>query len=194
MNGSYFCVTCNSHFYCAPAHHVCPNVQNYINENTDDLSSKCSICGKDHDLTHHEFDVCSDCIKTSSIRIGYTPPDTFQAMWDQQSKFMKLLQKERSFPTFPVDITSKYGQKIIKDISHDCMHELFEAVHLLRNSKNHRKTEITKFDREAFLEELSDVLHFFLEICILSGITLDELVKAYVDKGNVNTKRINDGY
>jgi len=37
-------------------------------------------------------------------------------------------------------------------------------------------------------------MHFFLEICILSGVSLDEFVAAYIEKGNKNTKRITDGY
>lgn len=120
--------------------------------------------------------------------------DRLEAMWQQQVAFMRLLQERRSFHDFPVDLTSKAGQKVIKEVSHDCMHELFEAVTLLRNSKNHRKTEVTEFARDEFVEELCDALHFFFEVCIFAGISQDELFKAYIDKGERNVTRIMEGY
>ena len=120
--------------------------------------------------------------------------DRLELMWGQQLKFMKLLQEKRNFPEFPVDIASKPGQKVIKDIAHDCMHELFEAIHLLKNSKNHRATNINDFDKDAFLEELGDVLHFYIEVCALAGISSEELYEAFMKKGDVNTTRINSNY
>jgi len=120
--------------------------------------------------------------------------DRMTDLWRQQSEFMDLLHKERGFPKYPVDLTSKVGQKLVKDISHDCMHELFESIHLLKNSKDHRKTEINEFDKQSFLEEISDVWHYLIEICILSGISHEELYSAYIKKGYTNTKRIVSGY
>ena len=115
-------------------------------------------------------------------------------MWDQQVAFMQLLQEKRNFPKTPVDITSKQGQQFLDGISFHLMKELFEVGLCLKNSKSHRVTENREVDCEAYKEELCDVLHLFFEICIASGITMDELVKSYLDKGEVNTKRILGGY
>lgn len=120
--------------------------------------------------------------------------DTLALMFSEQRKFMELLQKERGFPSFPVDLSSKVGQRLVKEISHDCMHELFEAVHLLRNSKSHRKTDVSEFNRDAFLEELADVLHYLVEIFIVSGISPEEMYRAYMKKGTINTSRILSDY
>lgn len=120
--------------------------------------------------------------------------DKLREMWIQQEAFMKLLQKERSFPNYPVDPTSKFGQKFLKGITHECMHELFEANLLLKNSKDHRVTDVTEFDRDSYVEELVDALHYFFEIAILSGVSLDELHRAYMKKGQVNIERIEGGY
>lgn len=120
--------------------------------------------------------------------------DKLQQMWDQQFAFMKLLQEKRGFPDFPVDITSKSGQKFLKNITHECMGELFEANQELKNSKNHRATEIAHIDRDAYVEELVDSLHFFFEIAIASGVTLEELHSAYMKKGEINFSRIENGY
>ncbi len=107
---------------------------------------------------------------------------------------MRLLIEKRNFPDFPVDIKSKEGQKFLKSITHDCMGELFEANQHLKNSKGHRVTEITDIDREAYIEELVDALHFFFEIVILSGVSLDELCESYLRKGDTNVDRIMKGY
>jgi hypothetical protein len=115
-------------------------------------------------------------------------------MWDQQLSFMKLLQEKRGFPEFPVDITSKTGQKFLKSITHECMGELFEANQELKNSKGHRVTEVSHIDRDAYVEELVDSLHFFFEIVIASGVSLEELHGAYLKKGLVNFSRIENGY
>ena len=120
--------------------------------------------------------------------------DRLKQLWSQQEKFMELLQEKRNFPKHPVDLTTKQGQKAVKDIAFECMHELFEAVHLLKNSKSHRATQVQGFAREEFKEELSDVLHYFVEICVLSGITLEELFESYMKKGQVNEQRILSGY
>ena len=74
------------------------------------------------------------------------------------------------------------------------MEELFEAGQHLKNSKSHRATEIQDVDREAYKEELVDALHLFIELVIASGISMDEMVEAYLKKGEVNMQRILNGY
>ena len=119
---------------------------------------------------------------------------SLEDMWEQQYSFMKLLQEKRNFPEFPADITSKIGQQFLEGISFHIMKELFESIQHLRNAKNHRITEFKEVDKKAYLEELVDVQHLLFEQLIASGITLDEYREAYISKGNVNVKRINEGY
>lgn len=120
--------------------------------------------------------------------------DRLDEMFEQQRAFMELLREKRGFPDFPVDITTKSGQKLCKDIAHDAMDELHEALQHLKNSKAHRATEVRDFDREKYLEELADHYHFFLELCIVSGVSAAELHRAFIAKGNVNVTRIAQGY
>lgn len=115
-------------------------------------------------------------------------------LFEQQADFMRLLHSKGLFQSFPVDITSKQGQKLCKDIAHDAMDELHEAIQHLRNSKQHRVTEIKEFDRDKYLEELVDHLHFFIELCIVSSVSAQDLCDAYIRKGEINVDRINAGY
>jgi NTP pyrophosphatase (non-canonical NTP hydrolase) len=120
--------------------------------------------------------------------------DKLDLMMKSQEAFMRLLQEKRAFPDFPVDLTSKISQKEIKKIAFEAMGELFEAVQELKNSKDHRATEITEINRDAYKEEICDSLHYIFEILILSGITSEELFEAYMKKGDLNIKRIREGY
>jgi predicted house-cleaning noncanonical NTP pyrophosphatase (MazG superfamily) len=117
-----------------------------------------------------------------------------QALFQQQIEFMKLLRSKNLFSEFPVDIATKQGQKLCKDIAHDAMDELHEAIQHLKNSKQHRVTEIKEFDREKYVEELVDHLHFFIELCVVSSVSVQELCDAYFKKGEVNISRVNAGY
>jgi len=140
--------------------------------------------------------ICNECVGLCNELIDGKPreQDRLKQMWDQQEAFMRLLQQSRGFPDFPTDITSKQGQKFLKDITHHMMDELFEAGQHLKNSKSHRATLVPEVDREAFKEELVDALHLYLELVIASGITLPELVDAYMSKGETNVSRIKGGY
>ena len=120
--------------------------------------------------------------------------DDLKRMWEQQKGFMDLLREKRGFPEFPVDITSKEGQQVLREISHHVMEELFEAGLCLKNYKKHRVTEDMIVDREHYLEEIVDVFHLLFELCIASGIGRDELTNAYLEKGETNEKRITEGY
>lgn len=120
--------------------------------------------------------------------------DKLDDMFLQQEQFMRLLQEKRTFPDFPVDLSTKSGQKLVKEVSYECADELHEARQLLKNSKSHRATEITEFDRDDYVEELSDALHYFFEVVILSGVTQQELFESFMKKGEKNVNRIKNGY
>lgn len=120
--------------------------------------------------------------------------DKLEEMWTQQEEYMNLLREKRGFVSFPVDTESKEGQKVLKNITHECMHELFESNLILKNSKDHRATNVKEFDRESYVEELCDALHYFFEIAILSGVSIDELHSMYMKKGRINVERIEKGY
>ena len=146
-------------------------------------------------LVVKEIDVVKEYLHESGAIIRHEAPcDRIDHMWQQQVNFMRLLQEKRGFPQFPTDLASKKGQQFLKDIRNHLMEELFEAGQHLKNAKSHRATELPEVDREAYKEELVDALHLFFELVIASGITKEELVEAYLKKGEVNEQRILSGY
>ena len=119
---------------------------------------------------------------------------TLKKMFEQQEKFISLLVEKRDHPQFPVDMSSKDGQRFVRALIHECVAELFEAAVELRNSKRHRATEIDEFNKEAFLEELVDAMHYLVGIVICSGFTAEQFQEMYLKKGKINIDRINGGY
>lgn len=119
--------------------------------------------------------------------------DRLVQMFSQQQQFMELLKERRGFPDFPVDLSSKAGQKLLKNISYECADELHEARQHLKQ-KDHRISDMGGVDRAEYVEELVDALHYFFEIVIASGISVDELYEAYMKKGAVNEQRIRGDY
>ncbi len=70
--------------------------------------------------------------------------------------------------------------------------ELSEAMDHLKN-KPWKKTTVP-VDREAFVEEISDVWHFFLQFHIVAGIDPQEIFDAYFRKTEINRSRRATGY
>ena len=102
-------------------------------------------------------------------------------MFVRQSINMKILEEKDVLPPWPVDLTTKQGQRMIKEIAGDCHGELWEATYTLKN-KLHKFQDDRSFDREHYLEELGDTLAYFIELCILSGISHDELYREFCRK------------
>ena len=114
-------------------------------------------------------------------------------MFERQSKFMELLKDNDKMPEWPIDITSKPGQRLIRETLLNMIEELMEASFCLRN-KMHRVTDVRVIDVEHYKEELGDALAFFMEICILSGISPQDMYDEYCKKNAIVVKRLKDGY
>lgn len=99
-----------------------------------------------------------------------------------------LLQTEK----VPVDIHSAKGQARLKDFAWRITEELGEAMNTLKN-KPWKQTQM-ETDVEHYEEEIADAFHFFVELCILSGIGAEELYNLYFRKNKVNQFRQRSNY
>lgn len=120
--------------------------------------------------------------------------DILKRHWNDQKEFMKLLQEKRNFPSWPVNIKTKQGQKTIKEVIQDSQTELFEALQHLKNTKSHRLTENTEVDLDAYTEECVDAIKYIFEAMLLAGVTFEQYVEIFDNKTIKNTKRINGNY
>lgn len=119
--------------------------------------------------------------------------DGLEDIFRRQEVTMQELRLRDKCPEWPLDITTKPAQRLLKEHIFNACEELFEASYTLKN-KAHRQTDVRVIDRAHYVEELGDALAFFLEVCILSGITPEELYGEFCRKNAIVVKRIQDGY
>lgn len=119
--------------------------------------------------------------------------DRLKDIFHRQNELMDLLILGDKLPEAPVDITSKSGQRLIKELIFAMIEEMAEASFILKN-RSHRFTDHTDVDFGHFKEELADALSYFVEICHYAGISADELYKEYCLKNTAVKKRVKDGY
>jgi len=90
--------------------------------------------------------------------------------------------KIEDLPEYPVEIHTKTGQNLIKDFTSRIIEEFgegFESYLLMLDMFHHGVDEVQMIPHlQNFNEEVSDALHFWLELLIFSGFTYDS-VKAW---------------
>ena len=119
--------------------------------------------------------------------------DKLEDVFNRQAELMDLLIMGDKLPEAPVDITSKPGQRLIKELIWAMVEEMAEASFILKN-RSHRFTDHTDVDFAHFKEELADALSYFVEICLYAGISADEIYEEYCRKNAIVKKRVKDGY
>jgi len=119
--------------------------------------------------------------------------DRLDEVFKRQRALMDKLIESDKLPEYPVDITSKYGQRQIKELVFSMIEELTEGTYILKN-RPHRFTDHQDVDFEHFREELGDAFAYFLEILIFAGISPSELFEEYCRKNAIVQKRIVEGY
>lgn len=95
-------------------------------------------------------------------------------------------------PDIPVDLHDRLGQARLKDMAYRCISEIVEATECLKNKPWKQTHMFTDVDH--YYEELADAFHFFVEMCILSGLTAEDLFMLYFAKSEVNKFRQRSGY
>lgn len=90
------------------------------------------------------------------------------------------------------DLDHRGIQSRIKDMSQRMVEELMEAMNTLKNKPWKQDFKPTNVDH--FYEEIADTLHFFVELCIISGMDASDLFSFYMRKSDVNKFRQRSGY
>ena len=122
--------------------------------------------------------------------------DNLSEIFQLREDFMKRLDnvKPGSYPQWPLDITTKQSQQVLRETALKGIEEMFEALQHLKNWKPHRNTDMPEFDREEFLEEVVDSFNYFLSVLVLVGVTDSEFFDAYKKKDSIIRKRLTSGY
>lgn len=122
--------------------------------------------------------------------------DRLSAIFELRTSFMNSLEevKPGSYPEWPLDISSKQSQQILRDTALKGIEEMFEALQHLKNWKPHRSTDMPEFDQKEFLEEVVDAFNYFLSVLVLVGVSEEDFFKAYKEKDDIIRSRLKSGY
>lgn len=115
------------------------------------------------------------------------PPDRMQAMFDAQRKLQVNTFGFDSFEDMPTAARVDYFAHMVLAAT-DELHEALNET----SWKSWAKAEY--FNDEKVKSELVDVFHFFMNLCIVAGLTPDELFKSYREKREINVQRQKNGY
>lgn len=122
--------------------------------------------------------------------------DRLEEIFRLREEFMQSIVDKLPgyYPEWPIDVSKKQSQTVLRDSVLRGVEEIFEALGHLKNSKPHRETEITQFEKEEFLEEIVDAYNYFFTTLVLLGISSDDFHKAYKRKHNIILNRLKEGY
>ncbi len=139
-----------------------------------------------------------DVENPNTKNIKHIAKDMLMAIFNRQTDLMiKYHNIERNngllqTDDVPVDLNCKMGQARLKDFAWRITEEIGEAMNCLKNKpwkQTHMETDVIHY-----YEEIADAFHFFIELCILSGLDSYKLFKMYMDKSEVNKFRQKSNY
>tara|TARA_B100000073_G_C23421062_1_gene447248 strand:- start:58 stop:435 length:378 start_codon:yes stop_codon:yes gene_type:complete len=123
--------------------------------------------------------------------------DKLDDIFHKRNSFMKEIQSKfpNSYPEqWPINISDKSSQTILRETALKGVEEMFEALQHLKNWKTHRETDVPEIDREEFLEEIVDAFNYFFSLMILIGVDVDEFYNAFNAKDEIIRRRLQKGY
>lgn len=118
--------------------------------------------------------------------------DIFTMQHKLQEKYCHIERRNSCYYPESVCIDEPADQNFIKGMAFRCITELIEATECMRN-KPWKQTHVVT-DVEHMKEEIADALHFFVELCLLLGMSAEDLYTYYMKKNKVNDWRIETKY
>ena len=123
--------------------------------------------------------------------------DKLEAIFDKQKALeTKYHEIEKAHGALilplPLDLNTFAGQERSRLLIYRIAEELFEAGNCLRN-KAWKQSQVP-VDQDHFLEELSDAVHFVIQLYIELGLNAQDFTNLYFRKAKVNEFRQESKY
>ncbi len=122
--------------------------------------------------------------------------NNLEDIFEKRESFMSLIKDKypASYKSWPLNITEKDSQSILRDTALKGVEEMFEALGHLKNWKPHRDTEIPDINKDEFLEEIVDAFNYFFSLLILTGVDSEDFYNAFIKKDKTIRERLTSGY
>lgn len=131
--------------------------------------------------------------------VSYPGANALEAIFDLQKELLEGYIKIEGLPQYPIDINTKTSQNLIKDFSARIIEELgegFESYLIMLDMFHKGAPEGDMIPHlQNFNEELSDAIHFWLELLIYSGFEIKSLSEwiAFQGPGGLLEAWFNEG-
>lgn len=139
---------------------------------------------------------------TDITRWDQRTPDMLSTMMAQQRRHMEhycdpQAQKLDSLQIpFPLELAGQWGQREVHESFRRTMgwavEEIMEAVGKFKGKP--WKLNFDAPDRAEVLDEIGDAMHFFLEACLVLGLTAEDLFRGYFKASDKNVSRQKGDY
>lgn len=135
-------------------------------------------------------------IKDKDIKIS---GDLLLQMFKEQTRVEKRFAEVEGLPERLIfgKIENLHLPEVCRHINDNILwrmvQEINEAVVALRNGKTWRETKYFT-DANEYLDEVSDIMIYLINLCLASGIDAEKLTKIVLKKIKINEKRIDSKY
>ena len=152
------------------------------------INTKCYLCGNFYyDEENPPIDFCYEC---NEKKIKEKDMVNFSDIYNKQLELQKRLgYSEKELLN---------NQQFINVNILALLDELSEAMRETQwknpNFIKYGWKKTQEFNKDKFKEELIDILHFFVNLCISSGMDSKEIYQRYMGKNKENFKRQDEGY
>ena len=114
------------------------------------------------------------------------PIDMLHDLFERQRELSKTFGDD--FTKMTLEQKEEYTKDKVLALL-DETHEVLREI----NWKSWKKTK-KEIDQKKLLTELSDALHFYINLCLVWGFTAEDVYAAYLKKDKENYKRIKRAY
>lgn len=126
-------------------------------------------------------------------------PDIMATMFAQQRQHMedyRTIYTDNGYPALPSSLYGDFKARATQQAFRDTMGYLIEELNEARNLLKAKpwKNSWQEPDMAHLREELADAWHFFIELCIISGMTPESVFQEYFRKSLENDRRKVNGY
>jgi len=125
--------------------------------------------------------------------------DQLEVMFSRQTEVEKLFAHVEGVPERLVfgKLENLHLPEVCRHINDEILwrivQEVNEAVVALRNGKTWRQTKYFT-DVNEYLDEVADIMIYFINLCLASGISAEKLTQTVLKKIKVNEKRFKSKY
>jgi dimeric dUTPase (all-alpha-NTP-PPase superfamily) len=113
--------------------------------------------------------------------------DRLSRMFQMQTDLQQVMPPVREFP-------SPDPNELMSQIRGSALALIAELVEMLDETGWKPWAASNHINRDAYRGEIIDMWHFFMNLCILGGVSPSDLYDGYIRKHNVNRERQENGY